>query len=180
MRSATIRSNCLGTVTLADNLTLINLAHALGEALRRRSWMIGAAESCTGGLLLSTLTDVPGSSAYVQGGVVVYSNAMKAKLLGVHEATLAAYGAVSEPVAREMATGALALLGAQMALSVTGIAGPGGGSAEKPVGLVYIGAAWSAGQAVTVEVRRCQWAGSREENKRQSVAAALELALSVI
>lgn len=165
---------------MVDNRTLVKLAGELGEALKARGWTIGAAESCTGGLLLSTLTDVPGSSGYVQGGVVVYSNAMKARLLGVKEATLEAYGAVSEPVASEMAAGALALLGVQIALSVTGIAGPGGGSEEKPVGLVYIGAAWAKGRAAVVEVNRHQWAGSREENKRLSVAAALQMALSVL
>lgn len=113
----------------------------VGQLLRERNWRLAVAESCTGGLLSSRLTDVPGSSAYTHLNVVTYSNAEKTRLLGVSEEALAAHGAVSAEVARAMAQGLLSFSGADVALSITGIAGPGGGSAEKPVGLAYIGIA---------------------------------------
>lgn len=103
--------------------------------------MIATAESCTGGLIIGALTDVPGSSAVVDRGFVTYSNAAKTDMLGVQADTLAAHGAVSEDTAREMADGALARSGAQIAVSVTGIAGPGGGTAFKPEGRVCFGLA---------------------------------------
>ncbi|MFQ3647681.1 MAG: CinA family protein [Anaerolineae bacterium] len=159
---------------------LEQLAQQVGARLIQRGWWIGAAESCTGGLLISTLTDVPGSSRYVAGGIISYSNALKQALLGVYESTLAAYGAVSEPTAHEMALGALRRLNVDIALSVTGIAGPSGGTPEKPVGLVYIGAALRESNAERVVVRRFQWKGTREQNKRDSVRAALALVLELL
>lgn len=153
---------------------LLALSGRLGEALAARGATVCAAESCTGGLLLSALTDVAGSSAYVPGGLVTYSNEAKMRLLDVQEATLLAHGAVSQATAGEMALGALRIFAADYALSVTGIAGPGGGSADKPVGLTYIGL---AGRGELLGVERRVWPGGRIENKRSSVAAALSLLL---
>jgi nicotinamide-nucleotide amidase len=110
----------------------------LGAALCASGRLLATAESCTGGLLASTLTDVPGSSGWFQGAVVAYANAVKSGVLGVPEALLAAHGAVSEPVVLAMARGAARALGAQCAVAVSGIAGPGGGSVEKPVGTVWM------------------------------------------
>ena len=149
----------------------------LGEILTRRGLTICTAESCTGGLIAHRLTDIAGSSAYVLGGIVAYSNAIKQRLLHVSEQTLIDYGAVSEQTAAEMARGALAVFGADYALSVTGIAGPGGGTDEKPVGLTYIGL---AGPDDLVVVERHVWSGDRGANKVASAEAALRLALSHI
>jgi nicotinamide-nucleotide amidase len=120
--------------------------------LRARGRMCATAESCTGGLIAGLLTAVPGSSDVVERGFVTYSNRAKTEMLGVPEALLAAHGAVSRETAEAMARGALARSGAQVAVAVTGVAGPGGGSPEKPVGLVFIAAAGPAG--VTVAEKR--------------------------
>ena len=112
----------------------------LGSVLAARGLTIACAESCTGGLVTSRLTDIAGSSAYVMGSIVSYSNEVKEKLVGVQHATLAAHGAVSEETAREMAEGVRRAVGTDVGLATTGIAGPGGGTAEKPVGLVYTAA----------------------------------------
>ncbi len=149
----------------------------VGEKLRAKGWTVGAAESCTGGLIMHRLTNIPGSSDYVMGGIVSYSNGIKQKLLGVREETLKAYGAVSEQTAAEMAVGAREALGVDVAVSVTGIAGPGGGSAEKPVGLTYIGLSL-LGKAPIVE--RHVWSGDREEVKAASATAALQLLLKAL
>ena len=152
-------------------------AQALGARLLALKWQIGAAESCTGGLFLSSLTDIAGSSAYVQGGFVTYSNSAKQHLLSVPEALLLAHGAVSEPVARAMAQGAQRVLGVELALSITGIAGPGGGSPEKPVGLVYIACATPS----ELRIERYLWQfAERRANKIASVNAALSLALACL
>ena len=156
---------------------LLVLSQRVGAALIEQGKTVCAAESCTGGLILSTLTDCAGSSVYVEGGLVSYSNEAKMRLLGVGEDTLIAQGAVSEATAAEMAAGALALFGADYALSVTGIAGPGGGSAEKPVGLTYIGLAGPAG---LLRVKRYVWNGDRIGNKLASVEAALGMLLGAI
>lgn len=148
----------------------------VGALMKGLGWTIGAAESCTGGLVLHRLTNVAGSSDYVLGGVVAYSNAVKQALLQVRQGTLMAYGAVSEPVAGEMATGLKALLHVDVAISVTGIAGPGGGTPEKPVGLTYIGV---AGPEQVLVVRRHVWNGDREAIKAASAEAALALVLEV-
>ncbi len=121
----------IGEATLAE-------ARALLDALVARGLTLATAESCTGGLIAATVTAVPGSSAALLAGFVTYSNAAKTQMLGVPEAALRAHGAVSEAVARAMAEGALARSGAGLAISCTGVAGPGGGSAEKPVGLVWL------------------------------------------
>lgn len=155
---------------------LISLAQHAGELLSARNATVCAAESCTGGLILSTLTDIAGSSAYVLGGVVTYSNEAKMQLVGVPAATLEAHGAVSEPTARAMAEGARQLFKADYALSVTGIAGPGGGTPTKPVGLVYVGL---AGPDET-QVERYLWESDRIGNKRLSVAAALRMLIATL
>lgn len=146
-----------------------------GELLRANRATIATAESCTGGMIAAVLTDIAGSSAYVRGGIVAYDNSVKQALLGVKEATLIAHGAVSEQIAGEMARGAVAAFNADYALSVTGIAGPDGGTDEKPVGLTYIGLAGSDDLLV---VRRFVWEGDRAFNRRASVDAALELLLA--
>lgn len=149
-----------------------SLEAIVGQRLTKVGKTVGTAESCTGGLIASRLTDISGSSRYVLGGVIVYSNAMKQKLLGVKETTLTQYGAVSEQTASEMALGARELLGVDFALSVTGIAGPGGGTDDKPVGLTYIGI---AGADDLLEVRRFVWDQDRIRNKFLSADAALQL-----
>jgi len=116
-------------------------ATTLLQACRARGWMVATAESCTGGLVAALLTEIPGSSDVVERGFVTYSNEAKSEMLGVSAAVIAGQGAVSQPVARAMAEGALAHSRAQVAVSITGIAGPGGGSAAKPVGLVHFGLA---------------------------------------
>lgn len=142
----------------------------VGDLLNARNWTICTAESCTGGLVAHRLTNIPGSSKYVLGGIVSYSNAAKQKLLGVREATLIAYGAVSEQTAAEMVEGVRAVFDADVAVSITGIAGPGGGTPEKPVGLTYIGLLVRGQQP---QVRRHVWHGDREAVKTASANAAL-------
>jgi len=148
------------------------LEAVVGSGLRARGWRIAAAESCTGGGLLSRLTDIPGSSAYVIGGVVAYENAVKVADLGVPAAMIEAHGAVSEPVALAMAEGVRARLSADVGVAVTGIAGPDGGSAEKPVGTVVIAVA-VIGRGPSV--RTYSFLGDRAMIRTQSVVAALDL-----
>jgi len=142
-----------------------------GQALRAAGWTLALAESCTGGLIASRIVNVPGSSEYFLGGVVAYSNNAKVELLGVPADLLAAHGAVSAPVAEAMAVGAMRRLGATLGVSVTGIAGPGGGTPEKPVGLVYIGLA----RGDWTEVHRLQLGGDRERIRWHTSQAALDL-----
>jgi PncC family amidohydrolase len=149
----------------------------LGQGLLARGWTIGTAESCTGGLIMHRLTNIAGSSEYVLGGIVAYSNAVKQSLLNVRQGTLIAYGAVSEQTASEMAVGARKALSVDFAISVTGIAGPGGGSVEKPVGLTYIAV---AGPQDLLVVNRHIWDGDREAVKSASAEAALQLALDMV
>ena len=160
-----------------ENHKIITLAQQTGALLSAKNLTFSAAESCTGGLLLSTLTDVPGSSAYVMGGVVSYSNEAKQNLLKVQESTLIQYGAVSEETAREMVTGVQRLFDTDIAISVTGIAGPGGGTAEKPVGLVYTGIAVGKNN---IKVVKNVWKSDRSGNKWHSVGFALQLILDAI
>ena len=155
-------------------MDLLGLSRQAGAALSRSGYTVSTAESCTGGLILSTLTDISGSSAYVEGGLVTYSNEAKMKMLGVREATLIEHGAVSEATAGEMVCAARQVFDTDYALSVTGIAGPGGGTAEKPVGLTYIGL---AGRGGLLLVERHIWDGDRMSNKLMSVEAALNLLL---
>lgn len=147
------------------------LVARVGERLVQRGLHLATAESCTGGMLAARLTDAPGASRFLAGGVVSYADAAKVSLLGVRPQTLAAYGAVSEQVAREMAQGARAAVDAGVGVAVTGVAGPGGGTPDKPVGTVWIAAA--VGGSMRVELHR--FAGDRGAVREQSVRAALEL-----
>lgn len=147
------------------------LENTVGELLRSQRLTLSVAESCTGGLLGHRLTDVPGSSDYFVGGVVAYSNQAKEQILGVRRATLDAFGAVSEQTAREMASGARRLFGSDLSLSVTGVAGPAGGTPDKPVGLVYIALAAPDRQVC----QRYVWDADRPGNKAYSAQAALEI-----
>lgn len=143
---------------------------ALGDALRARGWRLATAESCTGGAIAAACTTVAGSSDWFECGFVTYGNAAKTGLLGVPEALIAAHGAVSEPVARAMAEGALARAPVQLAVSVTGIAGPGGAVPGKPVGTVWLAVA-GAGDTTAL---RLQLDGDRDAVRAQTVAAALQ------
>ena len=143
------------------------------EACRARSLTIATAESCTGGLVAGALTEIAGSSDVVDRGFVTYSNAAKQRMLGVPEATLAAHGAVSRATAEAMAQGALAESGAHLTVAITGIAGPGGGSAEKPVGLVHFAAAAHDGRLLHREQRYGEI--GRSEIRAKAVADALDM-----
>ncbi len=143
----------------------------VGKLLAGRGLTVSCAESCTGGLLTSRLTDVPGSSAYVKGSVVSYSNEIKELLVGVRAFTLQQHGAVSPQTAGEMAEGIRRAIGTQIGVGITGIAGPDGGTAEKPVGLVYIAVAGDGGTVL----QENHFSGSRSEIKRQSTDKALEM-----
>ena len=141
----------------------------LAEQLQRRGWWLACAESCTGGGIAAALTDVAGSSAWFDRGFVTYSNKAKQEMLGVSADTLARFGAVSRETAVEMATGTLVHSAAQLGVAVTGIAGPGGGSAAKPVGTVWI--AWATERGVSAV--REHFAGDRAEVRAATVDAAL-------
>jgi nicotinamide-nucleotide amidase len=132
---------------------LLDRAARLIQTYAERGWCIATAESCTGGLVAALLTEIPGSSAVLEAGFVTYSNKAKTAMLGVPQDLLEAYGAVSEPVARAMAEGALARSGADAAVAITGIAGPGGATATKPVGLVHLGLAVRGGATRHLERR---------------------------
>ena len=147
------------------------LPQVVGDMLRQRDFTIAAAESCTGGLLMGRLTDVPGSSAYVRGGIVAYSNEIKTSLLGVDRALLEAHGAVSEPVAAAMVESIRERTGADVCVSITGIAGPDGGTADKPVGTVVIGVLVT-GQQLSVETHL--FPGGRDLVRLQSTQTALD------
>jgi nicotinamide-nucleotide amidase len=150
------------------------LAQAAGllAALRGRACTLATAESCTGGLIAAALTHIAGSSDVVDRGFVTYSNAAKTDLLGVPLALITAHGAVSEAVARAMAEGALSRARTGVAIAVTGIAGPGGGSADKPVGLVWFGCAW---RDAGTQSRCCVFPGDRAAVRAAAVAFALAL-----
>ena len=156
---------------------LVAEARVLGEQLARCGRTVAAAESCTGGLIACALTETAGSSAWFERGFVTYSNAAKHELLGVSADTLARYGAVSEPVAREMAAGALAASRAHLALSVTGIAGPGGAVPGKPVGTVCFGWAVQGGDIV---VQTVWFEGDRAQVRLQSARHAVRGALGLL
>jgi len=156
---------------LGGRTAVTDLASAVLDACRARGWRIATAESCTGGLIASALTAIAGSSDVVECGYVTYSNAAKAAMLGVDPALIEANGAVSRPVAAAMAAGALARSGTQMAVSVTGVAGPGGGSAAKPVGTVWFGLALAG--SVTTEC--VTFPGDRDAVRAATVMHALRL-----
>jgi len=155
-----------------------DLANALLQACQQRGIMLATAESCTGGMIIAALTDIAGSSAVVDRGLITYSNEAKMEMLGVSAATLKAHGAVSRETVLEMTAGALARSRAGLALAVTGIAGPGGGSPEKPVGLVWFGVALRGGP-VAAELNMFADNG-RDFIRRETVRHALEIGLRAL
>lgn len=157
---------------MADD-RLLELAAQLQDACLARGLTLATAESCTGGLVAHALTEHAGSSAYLRGAIVAYADGAKTGLLDVPPAIIAAHGAVSAQVALAMAEGARRRLGTDLAIAITGIAGPGGGSVAKPVGLTYVAVAGLG----TPDVRRHHWTGDRHANKEASAVAAVELAL---
>ena len=165
-----VRSRLQAKIYGVDDETL---AQKLGDELSKKKCSIAFAESCTGGLASSMLTDVPGSSEYLLGSVVSYSNMAKEKVLGVSKVNLQQYGAVSEQVAMEMAEGVRNLLGTTIGVSITGIAGPGGGTTDKPVGLVYMAVASANGTVW----KKFNFSGARSDNKLRAALNAFSLAL---
>ncbi|MBX7230066.1 MAG: CinA family protein [Burkholderiaceae bacterium] len=160
---------------------LIELAALVGSHLKQRQWMISTAESCTGGLVASALTETSGSSLYFERGFITYSNLAKQQMLGVPEKILHKYGAISEQTARAMAQGALHRSNAQISLAITGIAGPGGGSIEKPVGTVCFG--WALAQADGSEDMREEtqhFRGNRHAIREAAVDHALRGVLKLL
>jgi nicotinamide-nucleotide amidase len=162
-------------MTAADQ-ELDALALRLGRALLVRGWRVSTAESCTGGWIAKTLTDVAGSSQWFDGSVVSYSNASKTDLLGVSPDLLAAHGAVSEQVVRAMASGARDRFHTELAVAVSGIAGPDGGTPDKPVGTVWFAWATPTGTGASRRV----FAGGRDSVRRQSVAFAIERLVDLV
>ncbi|MCS4503694.1 Nicotinamide-nucleotide amidohydrolase PncC [wastewater metagenome] len=154
-----------------DDAGLDDRARRLGAALAAHGWLVSAAESCTGGWIGKVLTDIPGSSAWFERGFIVYGNAAKRDLLGVPAATLEADGAVSEATAAAMVRGVLTVSDAALAVAVTGVAGPDGGTPERPVGTVWF--AWGR-RGGGVQCRCHRFDGDREAVRRQSVAVALD------
>jgi len=154
------------------------LAERLAERMRSEGKFVATAESCTGGWIAKALTDLPGSSDWFSYGIVSYSNAAKQDLLGVSPVTLVNHGAVSEAVVREMAEGAIKRGGADVAVAVSGVAGPSGGSPDKPVGTVWFAWARLDRAGLRSHAERRQFDGDREAVRRQTVAAALEGLLS--
>ncbi len=144
----------------------------IGKTLRERGIYLATAESCTGGMIGQRITAVAGSSDYYLGGIIAYSNNIKMALLGVDAALLAEHGAVSASVAESMAQGAIQKFGADLAIATTGIAGPGGGTDTKPVGLVYIGLSAKNG---TSTIQECHFAGNRKEVRMAASQTALEM-----
>ena len=160
---------------MADD-QLVALAERLQVGCLARGLRLATVESCTGGLVGHLITETPGASAYYVGGFVTYSDELKRALVAVSGEILAAHGAVSAQAALAMAAGGRARTGADVAGAVTGIAGPDGGSSQKPIGLTYVAVADAAG----TEVRRHLWSGSRVDNKRASAGALLDLLLERI
>ena len=148
----------------------------VASLLKERRVKVATAESCTGGLIGHTITNIPGSSEYYEGGVISYSNALKMNLLGVKGETLVAHGAVSEETAHEMAEGVRKKANVDVGIATTGIAGPGGGTPEKPVGLVYIAISTEKG----TKVEKHLFHGNRWENKESTCRAALMLLLNYL
>ena len=150
---------------------LFELAHVLGKGLRTKGKVVATAESCTGGWIAQCITEIPGSSAWFDRGFVTYSNSAKTEMLGVKSATLETYGAVSAETVEEMVMGALAGSNADIATAVTGIAGPEGGTAEKPVGTVFI--AW-ADKGGAIKVEKYLFLGNRHQIRAQTVQSAIQ------
>jgi nicotinamide-nucleotide amidase len=150
---------------------LLKLAAEVGAAMKQRGWMLALAESCTGGGAAEAVTAVPGSSGWFERGFVTYSNQSKIEMLGVRPQTLETHGAVSEAVVLEMARGAIVQSRAQVAVAISGIAGPDGGTPDKPVGTVWFAWHLSSGQEIS---RLCRFHGDRQAIRRQAVEHALQ------
>jgi nicotinamide-nucleotide amidase len=164
---------------MPSHADLRGLAARVGRSLLASDLRLATAESCTGGWIAKAVTDIPGSSQWFLGGYVTYSNAMKMRALGIHRRSLERYGAVSKAVAREMARGALRASGADVAVAVTGIAGPDGGSPEKPVGTVWFCWASRRGRAVKFLTLKRRFSGNRAQVRSKAVALALRGLLRV-
>ena len=164
---------------MTPDADLESLAARVGELLRTRRLRLVTAESCTGGFVAKTLTDIAGSSQWFDCGYVTYSNAAKTRDLGVAPRTFVEHGAVSESVVREMAAGALTVSGVDVAIAVTGIAGPDGAAPGKPVGTVWFSTAVRREVEVEVTAERVQFTGDRQAIRRSSVEYALKLILSL-
>ena len=162
-------------MTAPTDVDLQRLARAVGDRLMARAGTLVTAESCTGGWIAKACTDVAGSSRWFQGGVVAYSNLLKVAFLDVPEGLLERYGAVSEQVVRAMAAGALTRTGSTVAVAVSGVAGPDGGTADKPAGTVWLAWAWREQDgSLRTETRRELYPGGRDEVRRWTVRCALE------
>jgi nicotinamide-nucleotide amidase len=170
----------MSEIPLISDQALYQLAEEVGRRARAAGWRIVTAESCTAGWITKALTDIPGSSGWVDSGYVTYSNTAKVRDVGVSKRTLDEHGAVSEGAVREMANGALRAAGVEMAIAVSGIAGPDGGTAEKPVGTVWFAVATPEARGPATVSERCQFAGDRDQVRRQSVDYALRLALRML
>lgn len=157
------------TLDISADTPILPLATQLGHQLAARRWRVTCAESCTGGGVAAAITEVAGSSRWFETGFVTYANIAKERLLGVKSETLEEHGAVSEAVVREMAHGALWEAGADLAVAISGVAGPDGGTAEKPVGTVWF--AWITADAL--ETRCCHFDGDRQAVRHQAVVTAL-------
>lgn len=164
---------------MTDDRSLLELASRVGQALLAGGRRMATAESCTGGWIAKAMTDVAGSSQWFECGYVTYSNAAKMRDLGVGQQTLIAHGAVSEATVREMADGALRVSGAHVAVAVSGVAGPDGGTPAKPVGTVWIAVASLRDAGVVIEARHQRFDGDREAVRRASVEYALNWVLAI-
>jgi len=153
-----------------------SLAKKLGRLLLEKNLSLSICESCTGGMLGSIITEIPGSSKYFKGGVIAYSNEIKNKIIGVKMETLKNFGAVSSQTAKEMAHNVKKITGSDIGISITGIAGPGGGTKTKPVGLVYIGVATGK----KVRVKKNIFSGNRQQIRKKACANALRLVNQIL
>jgi len=168
------RADTFIRAALDDNLYGLDqdtLAAVTGQLLARQGLMLGVAESCTGGLIAASLTEIPGSSRWFKGGAIVYANQLKERLLGIEPNLLIQHGAVSSATAQAMASGAVQHLGCDIAVAATGIAGPDGGSVDKPVGTVYLGLAFRG----TVTDRLCRFYGSRRQIQEKTAQTAIDM-----
>lgn len=168
------RADTFIRAALGDNLYGLDqdtLAAVTGRLLARQGLMLGVAESCTGGLIAASLTEIPGSSRWFKGGAIVYANQLKERLLGIEPNLLIQHGAVSSATAQAMASGAVQHLGCDIAVAATGIAGPDGGSVDKPVGTVYLGLAFRG----TVTDRLCRFYGSRRQIQEKTAQTAIDM-----
>lgn len=168
------------SASLVTDQDLYRLADEVGRAARAAGWRIVTAESCTAGWIAKALTDIAGSSGWVDSGYITYSNTAKMRDVGVSARTLSEHGAVSEATVREMANGALRAAGVEMAIAVSGIAGPDGGTAEKPVGTVWFAVATPEAREEAAVCERRQFGGDRDQVRRQTVEHALRLALRML